>query len=175
MNENGTTTIVEKDSHRGSWDALWAAGGFAAGWFAGRNGNCNNNCNNGCGGCGGCGAAPVASAAAASAYYNEGIMAGENRAGLNYVAQAVTNGNQEMRNGFAQMNAQFTNILDREYQKVLAENTSLKSNNALCAALGPVTNSITSLTGTVNCIRDAFNPGYVRSVPLCQSGCSTCQ
>jgi hypothetical protein len=174
MNETGTTTIVEKDGHRGSWDALWAAGGFAAGWFAGRNGNgCNNNCNNGCG----CSPAPFgpASAAAASAYYNEGIMAGENRAGLNYAAQAITNGNQEMRAGFAQMNAQFTNILDREYQKVLAENTALKSNSALCATIGPLSNSITSLTGTVNCIRDAFNPGYVRSVPLCQSGCSTCQ
>jgi hypothetical protein len=170
MNEMGSTTIVEKDSHRGSWDALWAAGGFAAGWFAGRNGNnCNGNCNGCNNGCG-CGSAP-ASAAAASAYYNEGIMAGENRAGLNYVAQAVTNGNQEMRNGFAQMNAQFTNILDREYQKVLAENTSLKSNNALCAAVSPLTNSITSLTGTVNCIRDAFTPGYVRSVPMCPTSC----
>jgi hypothetical protein len=180
MNETTGTTIVEKEGH-GSWNALWALGGFAAGYLVngGRFGNgCGGNCNGNCNGCGGCGgSAPVASAAAASAYYNEGIMAGENRAGLNYATQAITNGNQEMRAGFAQMNAQFTNILDREYQKVLAENTALKSNNALCAAMNPLSNSITSLTGTVNCIREAFNPGYVRSVPLCSSinTCSTCQ
>jgi hypothetical protein len=166
MNEMGSTTIVEKEGH-GSWNALWALGGFAAGYLV----NGGKFGNGGCGCNSGCSPAPVASAAAASAYYNEGIMAGENRAGLNYVAQAVTNGNQEMREGFAQMNAQFTNILDREYQRVLAENTSLKSNNALCAAMSPLTNSITSLTGTVNCIRDAFTPGYVRSVPLCPSSC----
>jgi hypothetical protein len=167
--EHGTTTIVEKDSHRGSWDALWAAGGFAAGWFAGRNGNCNNGCNNGCGGYG------PASAAAADAIYQQGIMEGKNTAGIDYIAQSNSMTAQEMRNGFAQMTAQFTNILDREYQKVLAENTALKSNSALCAAMNPLTNSITSLTGTVNCIRDAFSPGYVRSVPMCGSTCSSCQ
>jgi hypothetical protein len=173
MNEMGSTTIVEKDTHRGSWDALWAAGGFAAGWFAGRNGNCNgncNNCNNGCG-CNGGGYGPYG-AAAATAIYQQGIMEGKNTAGIDYIAQSNSMTAQEMRNGFAQMNAQFTNILDREYQKVLAENASLKSNNALCAAMSPLTNSITSLTGTVNCIRDAFTPGYVRSVPLCPSKCN---
>jgi hypothetical protein len=169
--EHGTTTIVEKDSHRGSWDALWAAGGFAAGWFAGRNGNnCNSNCNNGCGYNGG-GYGPYG-AAAATAIYQQGIMEGKNTAGIDYIAQSNSMTAQEMRNGFAQMNAQFTNILDREYQKVLAENTALKSNSALCAAMNPLSNSITALTGTVNCIRDAFTPGYVRSVPLCPSKCN---
>jgi hypothetical protein len=169
MNETMGTTIVEKEGH-GSWNALWALGGFAAGYLV-NGGKFGNGCNNNCNSCNGCGPAPVASAAAASAYYNEGIMAGENRAGLNYAAQAITNGNQEMRAGFAQMNAQFTNILDREYQKVLAENTALKSNSALCSAIGPLSNSVTALTGTVNCIRDAFTPGYVRSVPLCPTSC----
>jgi hypothetical protein len=170
MNEEHGTTIVEKEGH-GSWNALWALGGFAAGYLV-NGGRFGNGCANNCAPCSG--PAPVASAAAASAYYNEGIMAGENRAGLNYATQAITNGNQEMRAGFAQMNAQFTNILDREYQKVLAENTALKSNSALCAAMNPLSNSITALSGTVNCIRDAFTPGYVRSVPLCQScGCTS--
>jgi hypothetical protein len=173
MNENGSTTIVEKDSHRGSWDALWAAGGFAAGWFAGRNGNnCNGNCNNCNNGCSG-GYGPYG-AASASAIYQQGIMEGKNTAGIDFIAQSNSMTAQEMRNGFAQMNAQFTNILDREYQKVLAENNALKSNNALCAAMNPLTNSVTALTGTVNCIRDAFTPGYVRSVPLCQTcGCTS--
>jgi hypothetical protein len=162
--EHGTTTIVEKDSHRGSWDALWAAGGFAAGWFAGRNGNGNCN-NNGCG----CGPVPYgpASAAAATAYYNEGIMAGENRAGLNYATQAITNGNQEMRAGFAQMNAQFTNILDREYQRVLAENTSLKNNSALCATVGPINTALVGLSGQVGCIQRALGNTFVYSKDIC--------
>jgi hypothetical protein len=168
MNENGTTTIVEKDGHRGSWDALWAAGGFAAGWFAGRNGNCNNNCNgcnNGCG-CNGGGYGPYG-AAAATAIYQQGIMEGKNTAGIDYIAQSNSMTAQEMRNGFAQMNAQFTNILDREYQKVLSENNSLKSNNALCASLGPITNTLVGLSNQVGCLQRALGNSFVYSKDIC--------
>jgi hypothetical protein len=167
MNESmGTTTIVEKDSHRGSWDALWAAGGFAAGWFAGRNGNnCGGNCNN----CN-CGCVGPSGAASATAIYQQGIMEGKNTAGIDYIAQSNASTAQEMRAGFAQMNAQFTNILDREYQKVLSENNSLKSNNALCSYLSPINSTLIGLTNQVGCLQRALGNSFVYSKDIC-GGC----
>jgi hypothetical protein len=169
MNESMGTTIVEKEGH-GSWNALWALGGFAAGYLVngGRFGNgCGGNCN-GCSNACSCGynAGPYG-AASATAIYQQGIMEGKNTAGIDFIAQSNASTAQEMRNGFAQVNAQFTNILDREYQKVLAENSSLKNSNALCSSLGPITNTLVGLTNQVGCLQKALGNSFVYSKDIC--------
>lgn len=173
--EGNTPIVVEKEENKGSWNALWALGGFAAGYLV-NGGRCGNGW--------GCGNSPAAAfvageaaasvpygAASASAIYQQGIMEGKNTCGIDYIAQQTAANAAEMRNGFAQVNAQFVNILDREYQKLLAENTSLRNGNALCAAVSPINSQLQALNGQVSCIRDAQGPAFFWSKNTCGNNC----
>lgn len=171
----------DNGNERSAWGTLVGAlGGAALGYWAGQSNSCGNrNC--GCGYNGynyGVGfgypayAASVAGTAMISNGFNEfeaGKTQAELTAGLNYTAQTNAAIRRDITDLSAQMNANFQRLEDRQFNMLLAENTNLKSDLNTARTVWPITNQLTGLNGTVDCISRAFMPGYVRSVPLCNT------
>lgn len=111
-------------------------------------------------------------AASASAIYQQGIMEGKNTCGIDYIAQSNVSMANEMRQGFANVNAQFTNILDREYQKLLMENTTLKNSNSVASAVSPINIQLQRANDQISCLRDSQGPSFFYSKNIC-GGCGS--
>lgn len=133
-------------------------GGLVGSWFGNWfNGGWGNGFNRGCGFNG------VYCDGANTRAFDEGLNQGNVLAGINYIAQATTNGNQEMRSGFAQ-------LLDRDYQKVLSDLTAERAKNASLITNG----MIASLSQELSCVKSTLN-GIVSplqvNVKSCGCGC----
>lgn len=173
-------TEGENNNSIGTWGALVGViGGAALGYWAGRS---NGPCGFGPGF--GPGVVPgYGYGAGLAAEYNinnnfDQFEAGKTQAklyaGLDYAGQAIAATRQDIAGLAGQMNANFQRLEDRQFDMMLAENTALKGELNTARTVLPITNQMTGMNSTINQIDRAFMPGYVRSVPLCNS-CYSCR
>ena len=159
----------DSNSGMGNWGTLvGVVGGAALGYWAGR--SSDNGC--GCNKCGCNGTYMNATYPTCGLSYGgfnsfeAGKTQAELTAGLDFTAQGI-NG---VRNGLVdlsqQMSAGFQNILDRQFQMLVAENQSLKNEIFTCNALGPVKAELANIGCTVGCLRQNQVSAF-KSVPLC--------
>lgn len=144
----------------GTWGALvGVVGGAALGYWAGRSSE------NGFG----YGRPPVAVAAETANGFN-GFEAGKTQAelscGLNYTAQGIGAIRQDLNGLSSQVNAGFQNIMDRQFQQLVAENQSLKSEIFTSNALGPVKTELAGIGCAVGCLQQNQVSAF-KTVPLC--------
>lgn len=173
--------MTEGDNNSiGTWGALVGViGGAALGYWAGRS---NGPCGFGPGF--GPGIVPgYGYGAGIATEYNinnnfDQFEAGKTQAkiyaGLDYAGQAIAATRQDISGLASQMNANFQRLEDRQFDMMLAENTALKGELNTARTVLPITNQMTCMNSTINQIDRAFMPGYVRSVPLCNS-CYSCR
>ena len=123
--------------------------GGVVGYFVGRN---NNGCNNGCGsGCGNGG----------QTAFQQGEYTGENRAGINFIAQEVNKNNNAIVALAAEMNQNRINDL-------VAKNQALETQLLIKGA----TDGIACQVAQVNRTLDAATTGAgFTSYPGCKKGC----
>lgn len=142
------------------WGPLWGGViGAIGGYLVGRNINSDANGNCGNASCG----------AGCQTCFQQGEYTGENRAGIDYIAQQVSANAQEIRAVNANVNARFDAILQQKIADLMAEKTALQTqaivSNGLCGVnsqLGLLKHDLSSIT--TGCA--------VRSVPACPSSCS---
>lgn len=150
MNEYTTypRTVVETNNGIGNgWGPLVAAGvGGVLGYFFGRN---NNGCNNGCGHGGN------------QTCFQEGEYVGENRAGINFIAQEVNKNNNAIVALASEMNQNRINDL-------VAKNQALETQLLIKGA----TDGIACQVAQVNRTLDAATTGAgFTSYPGCKKNC----
>jgi hypothetical protein len=124
------------------------------GYFAGRNNNCGNwnNCGNGWG-CGGGGGGQTT--------FQQGEYSGENRAGINYIAQEV-NG---LKNTVVAMS---NGAKDQRIADLVARNQALETRQLLVETAGPIACGVNQVNRTL----DAATTGAgFTSYPGCKKGC----
>jgi hypothetical protein len=155
---------MTEDSGFGNWGTLvGVVGGAALGYWAGRSSDNGCGCSNRCG----CAATP-------EYVYNNGgfnsFEAGKTQAeltaGLNYTSQGINGVRNSIVDLSGQMSAGFQNILDRQFQMLVAENQSLKNEIFTCNALGPVKAELANIGCAVGCLRQNQVSAF-KSVPLC--------
>ena len=152
------------------WPARWGAViGGVGGYLVGRNSNgCNSNL------CGHPAAVAVGAGELAGGCYGrqtcfqEGEYAGENRAGINFIAQTVNRNQDEIQAVNANVNAQFASLKDQKIQDLMAEKQALQTqmmiNNGNCA----INNQLALINQTLNSITTGCG---VKSYPSCCGGC----
>ena len=138
--------VVESTGNASGWTAVIAAGvGGVLGYLFGR----GNNGNGGCSGGGGC-----------QTCFQQGEYTGENRAGINYIAQTV--------NGLGnKVDAMNNDLKDQRINDLVAKNQSLETQLLVRGA----TDSISCQVGQVNRTLDSVVTGCgIKSYPGCNNG-----
>lgn len=127
-------TVVETNSGVGNgWGPLFAAGvGGVLGYFFGRNNN--NNCGGSCNG-GGC-----------QTCFQEGEYVGENRAGINYIAQEVNKNNNAIVSLAAEMSQNRINDLVAKNQALETQLLLKGATDGLACQLGQINRTLDSVT-----------------------------
>jgi hypothetical protein len=154
MNEYIYPRSVDTPAGGGWTTVISAIVGGVVGYFAGRNNNCGNwnNCGNGCG-CGGGGGGQTA--------FQQGEYTGENRAGINFIAQEVNKNNNAIVALASEMNQ--SRIAD-----LVAKNQALETQLLIKGA----TDGIACQVAQVNRTLDAATTGAgFTSYPGCKKGC----
>lgn len=161
MYDSGTSS----HSSGAGWPALWGAViGGVGGYLVGRNngfGGCNAPAAtmawNGCNTSGGC-----------QTCFQQGEYTGENRAGINFIAQKVTNNEDQILAVNANVNAQFAALRDQKIADLMAEKAALQT-QAVVSNTACITNNKLDLI--VQALNGITTGCAVRSVPACPSSC----
>jgi hypothetical protein len=150
MNEYIYPRSVDTPAGGGWTTVISAIVGGVVGYFAGRNNNCGNwnNCGNGCGNGG-------------QTAFQQGEYTGENRAGINFIAQEVNKSNNAIVALASEMNQ--SRIAD-----LVAKNQALETQLLIKGA----TDGIACQVAQVNRTLDAATTGVgFTSYPGCKKGC----
>lgn len=103
--------------------------------------------------------------------FQEGEYTGENRAGINFIAQTVNRNQDEIQAVNANVNAQFASLKDQKIQDLMAENAALRTQAVVSNSLCGVNNKLDLLAHEVSSITTGC---AVRSVPACSPRDCSC-
>lgn len=159
----------------GTWGTLvGVVGGAALGYWAGRSSAPNGFCANGnmvapigyapfgYGGFSNC----TDHTANGNTAFAAGEAKAEAQAGLTYISGGIGAIRNDIAGVSAQINSGFQNIMDREYQKLIADNQSLKNELYTTNALMPVNAQLANIGCAVSCLKQNQVSAF-RAVPLC--------
>lgn len=154
----------------GTWGTLvGVVGGAALGYWAGRSSGPNGFAPNGTV------AVPYGFGAFSNctdhtANGNTAFVAGEakaaSEAGLTYISGGIGAIRNDIAGISAQINSGFQNIMDREYQKLIADNQALKNELYTTNALMPVNAQLSNIGCAVSCLKQNQVSAF-KAVPLC--------
>ena len=153
-----------KTGYGTGWSALWGGAiGGVVGYLVGRNSN------NGCGGGWNNGCAGVHSSC--QTCFEQGEYTGENRAGINYIAQKVTGLAQDLAAVNANVNQRFEQLNQQKIADLMAENAALRTQSVVFNSACQTNNQLSLINHTLNSITTGCG---VKSYPGCPNSCTAC-